>query len=159
VLTSDDTLDDDADHPGLLSLRGDGTDLRQIPAGALGQHLYDGPWWSPGGDRIAVSLADPVNPIDLDMVSVVALDPESGAGDVLVRKALSVAWSPDGTTMAFVRIPGQIYLVHDSDARRIPGHGGWLTWLRRPPPATADPCPDRGAWVRCRGRCGRGAPP
>jgi hypothetical protein len=80
--------------------------------------------WSPNGQLIAFALTDESTPVptsDLDVIGVATAQPEVVAKGTNIH---SIAWSPDGTRIAFLQNQGDIWLV--------PAGGGAVTSVRTP---------------------------
>jgi Tol biopolymer transport system component len=94
----------DGSNADIYVMNADGSDLRRLTDDAAHE---DQPAWSPDGRQIAFTREGAGDP------GIYVMSPDRGGVTQLLHDAdpanLGLAWSPDGTKMAVVRIPGPGY--------------------------------------------------
>lgn len=109
--------------------RGDGSGVRTIFRGAMGQAFRSPPAWSPDGKRIAFGTTTPA--LEHRVVVVNA----DGTGRQRLAAGLYAAWGPGGKTIALEQDSGVfVHPLARGRARRVAGRAGFggscPTWSR-----------------------------
>jgi Tol biopolymer transport system component len=128
----------DGPSASLYRVNTDGSHLHKVLDLGSGSAFVDGPDWSPDGSRIAytVFIPDPSSEgrMMIPQVWIMGADGSRPSklfegGPCCLGRSTGVAWSPDGTTIAFVgnepgsaafdqTVPYQLYLI-DPDGRGV----------------------------------------
>ncbi|MCS6802352.1 MAG: hypothetical protein RMM58_13085 [Chloroflexota bacterium] len=94
----------------LYSVRRDGSDLRLLRQHTLAGEMLEAPFFAPDGKSLVYSRVAPIvinGQYRGDIIELIRLDLETGNVISLVRDAVQPALSPDGTSLAYIRLNPQ----------------------------------------------------